>query len=517
MGEEEVMAARAGNINPQTEFVLRYFKKEPPLYLSDVHPRVRDVMTTDVAAASRHTPLCSVINDMGNRNIRYMPVVEDGRPLGLLSLPTVAEHLIVRTPAPTREVYTSIANVIAALQARPVHVLSADEEFPASVFVGAMAEESFKDVVKGCDSKNCIVIVGDREAIQEAAITSCNVRLIIITGGLEVNNNILKMAQGNGISIVVSPFDSAATAWLTLLSTPVGHMCNPDFLYASEKETLKDFKSKLKDGMGVVTDSYGLMSGVITHTDLLKPAGIRLILVDHNELSQAVDGAEEVEIVEVIDHHRLGNFHTSTPIRFINEPVGSTSTLVAERFFKNGIELEAGIAGLLLSGVISDTLMLKSPTATERDRVMIDWLSGKAGIEPSKFADELFKAGSGLSGRAPGDIIGTDFKTYDVKGKAFGIGQVEVVGFSEFYDGRESLERELTKIKESEALSLAGLLVTDISYGNSLFLAVADGEVESALGYHLIERNLYEMKGVLSRKKQVAPHILNLFSKLYEK
>lgn len=518
MGEKGVIAARAGNINPQTEFVLRYFKQEPPVYLSDVHPKVRDVMTTDIATASRKTPLCAVINDMGRRNIRYMPVTEEGRPVGVLSLSAVAEHLIVRTPSPTSEVYTSISNVIEALQASAVHLFSADEEFSAAVFVGAMAEESFKDVVqRKCDAKNCIVIVGDREAIQKAAITSCNVRLLIITGGLEVNADISKMAESNGVSVIISPFDSATTAWLTLLSTPVGHMCSAEFLHVSEKATLKEFRPKVKDGIGVVTDSQGVMSGVITHADLLKTSGARLILMDHNELSQAIDGADEAEIVEVVDHHRLGNFHTSTPIRFVNEPVGSTSTLVGERFFRKGIEPEKGIAGLLMSGIISDTVMLKSPTATERDRAMIEWLSGKAGVDPVEYSRELFKAGSGLAGRTPSDIIGTDFKSYEVKGKSFAMGQVEVVGFGDFYDVRESLEKELMKRKEAGGHALAGLLVTDISYGNSLLLAVVDREVEAALGYPAIDSNLYELKGVLSRKKQVAPHILNLFSELYGK
>lgn len=518
MGEKGVIAARAGNINPQTEFVLNYFKQDAPVYLSDVYPKVRDVMTRDVAIASRRTPLCTVINDMGSKNVRYIPVTEEGKPVGLLSLSAVAEHLIVRTPSPTREVYTSISNVIMALQARQVHVLSPDDEFTATVFVGAMAEESFREVVqKRCGTKNCIVIVGDREEIQKTAIESCNVRLLIITRSMEVNAEILSMAENNRVSIIISPFDSATTAWLTLLSTPVGHMCKKDFLQVSEKEPLKEFKLRSKEGIGVVTDSSGIVCGFITFADLLKKTATRLVLVDHNELSQAVDGAAEVEISEVLDHHRLGNFHTSTPICFLNEPVGSTSTLVAERFFRSGIDPEQGVAGLLLSGIISDTLMLKSPTATERDRAMIVWLSDRAGVDPAGYSLELFKAGSGLAGRIPSEIIRTDLKTYEIKGKTFAIGQVEVVGFGDFYEVRRPLENELTNIKKSAGYSLTGLLLTDISYGNSLLLAVADDEVEATLGYPVVDKNLYELKGVLSRKKQVAPHILNLFSELYGK
>lgn len=516
LGEEGVIAARAGNLNPQTDFVLRYFGKEPPVYLSDVYPKVKDVMTRDIASASGKAPLCSVINSMGSKNVRFMPITEDGRPVGLLSLSTLAEQLIVRTPSPTREVYTSAKNVMEALQARPIYTVSDEEEFNASVFVGAMAEESFKDVIEKCNPRNCIVIVGDREVIQKAAIIR-GVRLLIITGGLDVSPEIYQIAKDNGVSVIISPFDSATTAWLTQLSSPVDHFCTHDFLRVSEIETLRGFRARVKDGIGVVSDENGRLSGVIVPGDLLRPSGIRLILVDHNELSQAVDGASEVEITEVVDHHRLGNFHTSAPIRFVNEPVGSTSTLIAEKFFRKGVEPDKGIAGLMLSGIISDTLMLKSPTATDRDRIMVEKLSEIAGVDPVSFSKELFKAGSGLSGKAPIDVIKADFKAYNVKGKKFGIGQVEVVGFGEFYDVRGVLEEGLSRMKEADGYSLAGLLVTDISYGNSLLLAIADSEVSSALGYPMAGKNLYELKGVLSRKKQVVPHILNLFYKLYEK
>lgn len=516
VGEENVMAARAGNINPQTDFVLNYFETPPPIYLSDVYPKIRDVMTTDIVSASRKASLSSVINAMGRKNVRFMPVTEDGRPVGLLALSTLAEQLFVSAPSSTREVYTSIKNVIEVLQARPLYLLSEDEEFKASIFVGAMAEESFRDVVERCSPRDCIVIVGDREAIQKASIER-GVRLLIVTGGLDVSAEILQLARDNNVSIIIAPFDSATTAWLTQLSSPVDHFCTRDFLQISEIEPLREFRSRMKEGMGVVTDSSGRLSGIIAPGDLLRPSGIRLILVDHNELSQAVDGASEVEITEVIDHHRLGNFHTSAPIRFVNEPVGSTSTLIAEKFFRKGIEPEKGVAGLLLSGIISDTLMLKSPTATERDRGMVERLSRIAGVDPVSHSRELFKAGSGLYGKAPLAVIKSDFKVYDVKGKKFGIGQIEVVGFGEFYDVRNTLEEGLLKLKEAEGYSLVGLLVTDISYGNSLLLAIADREVSSTLGYPLAGKNLYELKGVLSRKKQVVPHLLNLFSRLYEK
>ena len=471
-------------------------------------------MTRDIASASCKAPLCSVINSMGSKNVRFMPVTADEKPMGLLSLSTLAEQLIVKTPAQTREVFTSVRNVTEAIQGKTAYAETPDLEFNASVFVGAMTVESFREVIGRSDPKGCIVIAGDREEIQRSAIDR-TVRLLVITGGLDITPEMLHLARQKGVSVVISPFDSATTAWLTQLSSPVDHFCAGDFLRVSETDPLREFRSRTKEWMGVVTDATGRLTGVIAPSDLLRTSGIRLILVDHNELSQAVDGASEVEITEVIDHHRLGNFHTSMPIRFVNEPVGSTSTLIAERFFRKGISPESGIAGLLLSGIISDTLMLKSPTATERDREMIDRLAVIAGVDPVSYSLELFRAGSGLSGKEPLDVIKSDFKAYEVKGKWFGIGQVEVVGFGEFYGVRKPLEEGLCRLKESEGYSLAGLLITDISYGNSLFLVAADSEVTLTLGYPATGKNLYELNGVLSRKKQVIPHIFNIFSKLY--
>lgn len=516
VGEEGISAARAGNLNPQTEFVLKYFGVEPPLYLSDVYPKVKEVMTRDIAAVSGKAPLCSVIKSMGSKNVRFMPVTVDGRPVGLLSISALAEQLIVKSPSPTREVYTSIRNVIEALQARPLYTPFSDDEFNAAVFVGAMSEESFGDVIERCKATDCIVIVGDRESIQQAAIRR-GIRLLVITGGLDASPKTLQDAREHNVGIIISPFDSATTAWLTLLSSPVEHFSSADFLQVSENEAIRELRPRLNEGMAIVTDQGGRISGVISPADFLRTSGTRLILVDHNELSQAVDGAEEVEIVEVVDHHRLGNFHTATPIRFVNEPVGSTSTLIAERFFKKGVEPERRIAGLLLSGIISDTLMLKSPTATERDREMLERLVKISGVDLIPYSQALFNAGSGFAGREPSEIIGTDFKSYEVKGRRFGVAQVEVVGFAEFYDFHQALEEELMRLKNSKGLSLAGLLVTDISFGNSLLLIISDPEVTSSLGYPSVGRNLFELKGVLSRKKQVVPHMLNLFSRLYEK
>jgi len=302
------------------------------------------------------------------------------------------------------------------------------------------------------------------------------------------------------------------------ISTPVYHACRSKFEIAAEEDLAEDLKQRLstssKRGV-IVLNNEGEMVGIITKSNLLRPSGTSLILVDHNELSQAVDGADMVTIDEVVDHHRLGNFHTTHPIRFICEPVGSTSTLVAEMYRKKNIEIKSEIAGLLLSGIISDTVILKSPTTTIRDKEIVPWLEEKSGLCHESFGKEIFAATASLKKMGIKEAVEGDYKTFDAKGKMFGIGQVETIGFDEFYEEKENLTKELERIKNKKGLKMSALLVTDIVKGTSLLLVEAESEINYNLGYPQIGDNLYELKDVLSRKKQVAPHLLGLFNEIY--
>ena len=240
-----------------------------------------------------------------------------------------------------------------------------------------------------------------------------------------------------------------------------------------------------------------------------------MILVDHNELSQAVPGAEKVEILEVIDHHRLGNFHTDTPIRFINQPLGSTCSLVATLYQQAGIEPEPKVAGLLLAGLLSDTVILKSPTTTEIDRQLVPWLEKLSGFDHELFGGELFASGSPMASGAPAkDLLMTDFKEYQVGEHLLGLGQVEVVSFHSFYQRRQELEVELVKLREQKGYTLAALLVTDIVKETSLLLTAGPNELPYIIGYPQEGEGLYRLNGVLSRKKQLVPNLLKVFKKV---
>jgi manganese-dependent inorganic pyrophosphatase len=232
--------------------------------------------------------------------------------------------------------------------------------------------------------------------------------------------------------------------------------------------------------------------------------------MDHNEPSQTVDGADQVDIIEVVDHHRVSGFNTALPISMIIQPVGSTCTIVAEQYKEHGQEISKKIGGLLLSGIISDTVSGKSPTTTERDLRVLSLLEGICGINRDTFAMEMFNASSILEQKNPKEIILNDFKEFNIGGKKVGVGQVEVVGFEFFVKIKDTILYELNKLKKDREFDLVALMVSDITHETTLLAVSADPVLNEMLGLKVKEKNIFEMKGVLSRKKQVIPHLINV-------
>jgi len=517
LGMDNVFPARAGDLNPQTSFVLDYFKAAAPRYLPDVYPRARDIMSLDVVRASVETPIIKVMEMMRDTDIGFVPVLDAaGKPAGVLTLMDLAKSYMERIEVESASIVTTtLKNITETLGGSAVLDFLGGKLSPLRVSVGAMAKESFEKILSGKNPGECAVIVGDRSDIQTASVEK-GVALMIVTGGFAVGDDIIGEARKKKVSIVVSPYDSATTALLVRLSIPAGSVCNPAFEKAAPDDLVEEIRWRAAgtDGL-VVLDNDGIMRGVITKTDLLKPSNISLVLVDHNELPQAVDGAERVSIIEVVDHHRIGGFHTSQPIPFVCEPVGSTSTLVSEFYVKLGVPIGKETAGLLLAGVLSDTVILKSPTATGRDRAAVKWLEERSGLDGKRFGAEIFAAASSLKKRGPKDSVNADFKVFEAKGKKFGVGQVETIGFEEFFEEKEGLKVELLAAMEKKGLTLSALLVTDIVMGTSLLLAVGESKILWRLDYPKLGDCVYELKNVISRKKQVVPHLLGIFSEIY--
>ncbi len=308
-------------------------------------------------------------------------------------------------------------------------------------------------------------------------------------------------------SLALARAYTAPVNMTVMLLQPVQNVAE-EALTFSERERISDHRNMIlrseTDDFVIVTEE-GIYLGVATRRRVLDPPRARLILVDHNELSQAVTDAEEAEIVGVLDHHRLGNAATAMPIPFVIEPVGSTSTLVAEHCRKANLVPPPPIAGMLLSGILSDTLVFRSPTTTERDQEIAKWLAELANVSMFTYGEELLRASPGLSMRSADEILDSDRKTYHMGGNPVSIGQIEVTGFQELPDQHQALLAALNARRQQEGLSLVGLMITDIVTGRSHLLAQGDNWILTALPFNRVGDHEYDLEDMVSRKKQLVP------------
>ena len=513
-GSSNVLAARAGEINVQTEFILNRFGIDVPLYLPDVKIRVKDVMTTESLSVHMEMSVGDVLDFMNSYDLLMVPVTDrDGHYRGAITLQDLARFYARHADAATsNRLVASLNGITKAIQGNSLFLFDENETRTGRIVVGAMETDGFRQVMEYYSEEGCVVIVGDRKEIQRHAIES-HARCLIVTGGFLPDKSVLDMAQRNKVSVISSPYDTATTVRLMHLSTPAREVFSSDFYSVSPYDLLLDVKAKMRDsalrGCPVV-DTGGRLAGILTRRDMLRDFRKKVILVDHNEASQAIPGIEEAEVIEVLDHHRIGSFQTLHPIYFVVEPVGCTNTLVAELYLKYGVEPEPSYAGIMLSAILSDTVIMKSPTTTERDRKIAAYLAGLAGLDIQKLGEDMFNASSDLLKKTPEEIIRTDYKIYEVGKEKIGIGQIEVIEMVTFEKIKESLLTSLNKIMLEERLTIACLLVSDIIYENSLLLFAGDSGIITKIGYPVIAPNLAELKGVLSRKKQLVPRILSV-------
>jgi manganese-dependent inorganic pyrophosphatase len=479
---------------------------------------VRDILKQQPVTASADMTLKQVLELFHNNAIRVLPVVDSNKtPIGLVSLLKLSEKYLVAGTDRKRGVDTSQRSLAGCLDGVFLTGTPSDTVEHLHLFIGAMIEESFTLRIEGYDTATLLVMTGDRPSIQQAAIDK-GVRILVITGGLPISDDLLAAARNAGTTIISTPHDTATAAWLARLSTPLSCFIDPKFEKVGVAEPLEHLRLKLLhsgEPAVVAVEEDGSIAGIATKSSLLAPIPYALILMDHNELAQAVPGAESVDILEIIDHHKLGNPTSDQPITFMAAPVGSTCTLVASLYRERGIEPEHKIAALLLAGILSDTVILKSPTTTARDREIVTWLENRSGLDHIAFGSDIFSSCSGFAAfGSPEKAIRADFKHFSASETLFGVGQVEVVGFDEFYEIKTELCQALQRIKEQDRLALAGLMITDIYTETSLFLVEGKNELAHVMGYTQMEPHLYEMKGVMSRKKQLVPHLMKVLGQL---
>ncbi len=521
----EVLAACCGEINARTNWVLKLAGVEPPRLLLDVRPTAALVCRREVRTAGPRETFLSVYRKMLEHSFRSIPVVDgEGRLLGMPTIQEMAQLFLpseARHSAANREVRTSLRNMAAALGGRLIGDTAGIEDVGDMVLVvAASSVETSRDRSRQFPPRQVVLVTGDRPEIHALAL-EMGVRCLVVTGGFMPLDSLLQQAKAKGVCVISAPQDTASASQLIRFSRPIGEALHDGYLAFGSRTPLREIIHAVQNShqplFPVIDEETGCLEGVFSKSDLVEVPRTRLVLVDHNEFSQAVAGADEAEIVEVIDHHRLsGNLRTQEPVRFINEPVGSTSTIVGIMFRMRGLTPDKGTAICLCAGLISDTLHLTSPTSTTTDREILDWLAGIAGIDAGQFVKDFFAAGSLLREATPARAIEGDRKVFEENGWRISISQIEEMGLDEFWKQQGVLHEALSALCTAHHLHFACLMVTDITAHHSVLLVAGDKRVETAIhtDYHEHSPLVFDLPGVVSRKKQLFPYLSSLVCKL---
>jgi len=515
-GMAEAVAARCGDTNDRIDFVLKTFGVPAPKFIADVSPKISDVMQRRILSVRPDSTAAEALRLMDEKNLRLLPVLDaDKKCRGLLSLFKLSKFLFPAVNLNTnrehnsREVLASLSSLAETLDGKLVVGFDAEREQELILMIGAMGLESFASRLEKFPPEKSCVIVGDRWDIQNVAIRE-GVRVVIVTGGITVEPKTLEAAQKKNVSVITSPHDTATTASLCRAAVAVRHVLNEEFLCFRENAPLAAVREEAMSSGYLafpVLGNDGETVGILSKTDFLKTVTRKLILVDHNELSQAVQGADEVEIIEIIDHHRIGALATQQPILFRNEPVGSSCTIVADCFFRHGVEMPRAIAGLLLAGLVSDTLNLTSPTTTPRDSEILKQLEALSGVNAREFTEKLFASGSLLTLKPAPQAVATDCKEYAENGAKFSVAQIEEIGFEQFWKRKDELLAALEDYRRQRAYLFSTLLVTDVATQSSLLLVEGDEKFIKRIDFPRLEPGIYELRDIVSRKKQLLPYL----------
>ncbi|MBL9145236.1 MAG: putative manganese-dependent inorganic diphosphatase [Verrucomicrobiaceae bacterium] len=520
---EDAQAACCGELNVRTSWVLKQAGLEPPKLVLDVRPTAASIARKEVVTARPDETLLAVNRRLLEHEFRSIPVVdEEGCLLGMPSLADIAQLLMPPTQADDanhRRVRTSLHNMVEVLEAVRAGTAEASRQVEELILtIAGSSRETTKARATQFDPRKVVLIVGDRPEIHELAIES-GVRCLVITGGFQLDEKLEFIAHEKKIGVILSKHDTATTAQLIRFSRPVGEALSHEFLSFGTKTLVKEILPAVATShqplFPVIDETTHQLAGVFSKSDLIDVPRTKLVLVDHNEFAQAVTGADEAEILEVIDHHRLsGNLRTKEPIRFINEPVGSTSTIVALMYRMRGLVPDRATALCLCAGLISDTLHLTSPTTTNTDKDILSWLSGVAGIDRDQFVKDFFAAGSMLRESTPAAAIESDRKEFEENGWRISISQIEELGLDEFWKREEDLLAALEAVRDKRGLHFSCLMVTDISEHNSVLLVTGNQRVIDGIEYPEMRPHLHHMPGVVSRKKQLFPYLGRVLSKI---
>ncbi|WP_027006667.1 putative manganese-dependent inorganic diphosphatase [Conexibacter woesei] len=500
---------RLGDVNSQTRWVLEQAAAAEPMFLPHIMLRVRDVMAQDFYAAGVDDPIREVGLTMAAEKLDVVPIVDhDGRLVGVMTERALARRYIreTREASSLVDTPTRVSAIAAAVSGS--QVVGDDITVAGRVWVFAMATDFPESGIGAGD----VVVLGNREDAQLKMIER-EVALLVVSNGLAPSDDVLRAAREAGTAVVVSELDSYVCGRLTTLAAPCSALMDTDPVTVRGNDLLEDVTDMIKDvsyRAAVAVDRSGHPIGLVTRTDLVNPTPRDVLLVDHAEQGQSVPGIEQAHIVEILDHHHIGSIETRVPVRATFDPVGSTSTLVIERFLQAGEEPTRPTATVLLGAILSDTVILNSPTTTDRDHAAVRWLERFLDLDAAEWGREMFESGSDAADASAESLLGRDSKEYETSEGPMCIAQVETAG-KVLVDRLGELREALQAQHDKNGHVLSALMVTDILEKHTQLLIAGDiATAERAFGTSA-EDGILDLPGVMSRKKQVAPPLLGAF------
>ncbi len=500
--------ARLGEINDETKYVLKYFNVATPMFIEDVKLQLKDLNYHKDYFINQNVSIKQAYDYMTEKGITGIPVVDDNKKfVGLVTVKTIFKDLI---NGDFSYLHTSYNNILNTLEGE--EVLKVDEEITGNLMAAAYRSATIINNVPL--EKNHILIVGDRYSVIEYAIMS-KVKLLIVVGNGEINEEHLNLARENHVNIIRTKFDTFHTTKVIGLANYLKNVIPSDRPYTFDEGTYYDDfvvkTSKLKHNNYPIIGKNDICKGLIRITEITDKRRKKVILVDHNELEQSAEGLEEADIIEIVDHHKIGNISTKNPINFRNMSVGCTNTIIYLMYQENNVEIPREIAGVMLSGILSDTLALTSPTTTDLDRQVVSSLAKIVDIDYQKYALDMFKAGTSLQGKTIEEIVNTDIKGFANDDLTFAVSQVFTLDIDSILARKEEYIDYINELAKNKEYRLVLLVVTDI-IRNGSYLFYTDGSSEIiGDGFDItdMKQGTY-VDGVVSRKKQVVPAIMDV-------
>ena len=507
MTGEEYVAKRAGELNGETAYVLDRFGVEVPGYLGDVHLQVKDMDIRQIEGVRSNASIREAWTRMKQENIRTLPVTRNDRLEGLITIGDIAtSYMEVYDSHILSTARTQYRNIVNTLDGTIVTGNEHGYFLKGKVIIAASSPDMMENIIE----KDDLVILGNRYESQLCAI-EMDASCLVICQGAEISRTIKKMAMERDIVVIQTPHDTFTAARLINQSIPVKYFMSKDnletFHMSDYVDDVKEVMAKKKYRDFPILDNQGHFRGFLSRRRLMSSRKKQVILVDHNEKSQAVDGIEEADILEIIDHHRLGSMETIGPVFFRNQPVGCTATIVYQMYQENGVTVDKTIAALLCSAILSDTLLFRSPTCTMVDQAAAAALAQIAGINMEEHAKAMFNAGSNLREKTEEEICFQDFKVFNANGVSFGVGQITSMNQEELDDVRERLTDYLEVARVDQHLDMVFLMLTNILEESTELMCCGEGAKARILEAWEMPEDTERvlLKDVVSRKKQFIP------------